>query len=1257
MSMPKQYEPKRVEAEMYRRWEQARCFHAEPADPSNTYCIVIPPPNVTDRLHLGHALNNTLQDILIRHQRMRGRNTLWLPGSDHAGIATQTVVEKRILAEEGKRRTDFPRAEFVARVQAWKDEYEQHILSQLRAMGCSCDWERTRFTMDEVCARAVRTAFFRLFSEGLIYRGKRLVNWDPATQTVLADDEVEYETVHGHFWYLRYPLVEPVLVPGSAGVPPAASSESVPPARRPQNDLPPVGLDRESLQKRWGSYLPHWTQPEGTYSVCFRLADSLPSAILEEWRAERDEIPRRAEAQGRKLTQHERAELSRLHSERIERYLDAGHGECHLRDERVARVVAEALQHFDGDRYDLIAWCVMPNHVHAVIHTRGGSSLSDIVHSWKSFTAKKANEVLGRRGAFWQREYYDHIVRNLDDLAHSVEYVWRNPEQAGLENWPWRGLKPGCSELHGQDAHATGSPHGQDAHGTWITHVTVATTRPETMLGDTAVAMNPRDPRAKALVGKKVRLPIVGRIIPIIADDAVVLPDPESDDSPDRQADEKARFSTGFLKVTPAHDPTDWEIGQRHGLEVVNVLAPDGTISDRHGWDDATSPEARNLLGMDRFEAREAIVEWFRKENLLADVKEYVHEVGHSYRSHVPIEPYLSDQWFIAVKKQIPSLPDEGLIEGTDVPVNSLAGLALKPLLDGNLKFTPPRYAGVYRAWLENLRDWPISRQLWWGHQIPVWSQDLQLPPDVAPEPTDRGLDARTCAALDRAIGGHFGQRLGGFPGVRYRLVCAEHPDREGWVRTYICLDRDDPEAVGVIEKAGWRRDEDVLDTWFSSALWPISTMGWPEETELLKAFYPTDVLCTAREIITLWVSRMVMFGQYFRGQAPFRDVYIHAMIQDGQGRKMSKSLGNGIDPLDIIDSHGADALRFTLAYMTTQTQDVRMPVEKMTLPDGREANTSPKFDLGRNFCNKLWNAARFALMNLSGAPAWAEAGVGSHPADAWMLSRLHRTIRDVTEALAGYRFHDAATCLYRTMWNDFCDWYLEVTKVRLQAGDAAAKAVLAYVLDRLLRLLHPFVPFITEAVWERLNATVPHRGPGEGRAEHLLIRAAWPRAESRWIAPAVEGRFAVLQELISGIREVRSGHNVPPARRVRVTVSAEGDLGEYLRQCAELICALAGAEQVEFDSRASGSKTDATVLAGEVRALVHDVIDPEAEVARLRKRQQHLTRGLRGVEAKLANPRFLEKAPPQVVSRERERMTSLREELQAVEKALARLQ
>ncbi|MCP4375081.1 MAG: valine--tRNA ligase, partial [bacterium] len=764
--LPKTYEPRQTEKQTYASWIDGGVFDADPNAQGSAYAIVIPPPNVTAPLHLGHALNNTLQDILIRFRRMQQNNTLWMPGTDHAGIATQTVVEKRILADEHKRRTDFERDEFVERIVAWKDEYEACIIGQLKAMGCSCDWKRTRFTMDEMCAKAVRENFFKLFSDKLIYRGKRLVNWDPATQTVLADDEVEHESVNGAFWYMQYPLVEKV-----------------------------------------------------------------------------------------------------------------------------------------------------------------------------------------------------------DIYGQNVEYL------------------------------------------------TVATTRPETMLGDTAVAMNPSDPRAEALVGKQIRLPLTGRIIPIIADEHVVMADPNSED-------EKAKFSTGFLKVTPAHDPDDYQIGQRHDLPLINVMAPDGTISDRYGWDDASGSDAEQFLGMDRFEARKAIVEWFRGEGLLEDVRDYTHEVGHSYRSHVPIEPYLSDQWYVAVKQPVEHLTGKfgsEIIGDTDVPANSLAGIALKPLLDGRLRFTPERYGKTYEAWLENLRDWPISRQLWWGHQIPVWSCDIKLGDDTAGD-----IDSRGTAAVDNAAGGSMSDAMGQFP-VRYSLQCTPHPEDDSLVRTYICLDCDDPEAVAFIEQNGWTRDPDVLDTWFSSALWPFSTLGWPEKTPELDKYYPGNVLCTAREIITLWVSRMVMMGQYCIGDIPFTDVFIHAMIQDGQGRKMSKSLGNGIDPLNIIDSHGADAMRFTLAQMTTQTQDVRMPVQLIKLPDGREVNSSPKFDIGRNFCNKLWNASRFAMMNLQAVPAWSQIRPGADLSDTWIISRLNSTVAAVTSATESFRFNEMAEAIYHFMWDDLCDWYLEI--------------------------------------------------------------------------------------------------------------------------------------------------------------------------------------------------------------------------------------
>ncbi|MHC4642834.1 MAG: valine--tRNA ligase [Planctomycetota bacterium] len=1008
--LSKAYEPKTTEKLANEIWSSQPYFHAEgqPDDrqPSQKpYTIVIPPPNVTAPLHLGHALNNTLQDVLIRFRRMQKYRTLWMPGTDHAGIATQTVVEKRILSEEGKRRTDFAREDFVARVQAWKDEYEAKIIEQLKAMGCSCDWDRTRFTMDQVCAKAVRAAFFKLFKDGLIYRGKRLVNWDPATQTVLADDEVEHETVQGHFWYLRYPL-------------------------------------------------------------------------------------------------------------------------------------------------------------------------------------DKTVEIGGER----------------------IEYI------------------------------------------------TVATTRPETMLGDTAVAMNPTDPRAETLLGKKVRLPIVGRIIPIIADEHVVLPNPESED-------EKAKFSTGFLKVTPAHDPDDWEIGQRHDLEIINVMAPDGSISDKYGWEDATAPEAQALLDMDRFEAREAIVEWFRQENLLEDVREYVHEVGHSYRSHVPIEPYLSDQWYIAVKKPIEHLAEkfgQGHIEGTDVPLNSLAGLALKPLLDGRLRFNPQRYARTYQAWLENLRDWPISRQLWWGHRIPIWHKDIKFPEPGELQPlTDDELSSEEFSKFLNSFEKR--HKAGVWEFTDYIQHQEPHPEKKGWIRVYRCLKANAFEPETKWEKDAWIQDPDVLDTWFSSALWPFSTMGWPDETPELKTFYPGNVLCTAREIITLWVSRMLMMGQYCAGDIPFSDVYIHAMIQDGEGRKMSKSLGNGIDPLVAINSHGADAMRFTLASITTDTQDIRVPVQKMKLPDGREVNTSPKLDIGRNFCNKLWNASRFALLNLEGVDPDKFDKDRMTITDRWILSRLANTIVETTKSLEAFKYSEPLSQLYRFFWNDFCDWYLEWIKPRMQDEEQKpiAQNVLAFVLDQVLRLLHPFVPFITEGIFQKLNEIAPVRKlealAVAERAEALVV-AEWPENLDFLSDDDAEKQIAIVQAAIRTVRDIRNNRNIPPKEMLVVSARSQQETVDILNRNSELIGYLAGVKEFEAGTAVVKPPNAAVAVADATEVYVHDAIDPEAEKQRLEKQRQQLEKAKKATEGKLANKDFVNKAKPEVVSRAKEKLVELSEQLEVVEKHLSEL-
>ena len=1301
MELSKVYDPKSVEKEVYNRWVAAGAFNAEPGAAGEPFCIVIPPPNVTAALHVGHALNNTLQDVLIRWRRMQGYNALWMPGTDHAGIATQTVVDKRLLGEgEGGlaryRQLEAEgldgRSQFVAKVQAWKDEYESTILNQLQLMGCSCDWRRTRFTMDEVCAKAVRAAFFQLFSDGLIYRGKRLVNWDPATQTVLADDEVEHEEVKGHFWYLRYPLVE-----SGMGVPPM----------RPEGVSP-----SEEIAKRKGSYLPHWTKPGGTYAVTFRLADSLPAGVVEAWKQEREDIVQRARTQGRDLTNHEFRELNRLYSVRIDNLLDSGQGSCAMRDERIAHMVQDALLHFDSQRYDLIAWCVMPNHVHVVLYPLVGHDLPEILHSWKSYTAKQANKILGRHGAFWQEEYYDHLVRDEEDFNHALNYVLCNPARAGLSQWPWVGKRM----PQGQDAPAT---HGRDAHAT-ITHVTVATTRPETMLGDTAVAMNPRDPRAAALIGKMVRLPIVGRLIPIIADEHVVLPTTlstgETPVVPDGD-DEKARFSTGFLKVTPAHDPDDYAIRERcvargEPIDIINVLAPDGTISDKHGWTDweqvsknpdgTPNADLQALIGKDRFKARKIVEKWFEDHGLLEKKVDYVHQVGHSYRSHVPIEPYLSDQWYIAVKKPIPGLEpamakcqlrDDQVekrdgamfLKGTDVPVDSLAGLALMPLLDGRLKFIPDRYAKTYQSWLENLRDWPISRQLWWGHRIPVWS----FVPAARNTPTVGECNIRF-DALFKAYsvpGSVIVRSYPEQPGVMF--ACSQNPATDAFLSDLAAYAdasmndgqyyEDDDKMQGANPVPGvfhgkqgkeagrflqdcvvstLKRDPDVLDTWFSSSLWPFSTMGWPVETPELKAFYPGDVLCTAREIITLWVSRMVMMGQYCRGEPPFHDVFIHAMIQDGDGRKMSKMLGNGIDPLDIIDSHGADAMRFTLISMTTQTQDVRIPVAAMTLPDGRQVNSSPKFDMGRNFCNKLWNASRFAMMNLQPCPPWSEVRVQANLPDRWILSRLNSAVRDATAALEEYRFNELGDTLYHFMWDDFCDWYLEIAKARINSGEAQPRAIVAHCLDVLLRLLHPIAPFITEEIWSHLNSAVPRRGPGMEAGEPLLVRAAWPRADAAAIDLNAEMDFERLREAAQGVRNIKQEHNVPPRTRPTVRLSSTGGTARVIEVNEFVFESLTGSDVIfpTIIDESQAPKGAATFVAGGTSVYVEGVMDRATETARLSKQRDTLTKGVAAIEGKLGNANFVAKAPPAVVEKERGRLESLRAELAAVEKSLESL-
>lgn len=1033
--LPKAYNPAAVEPEAIRVWTEERAFHAEPHDPGNPYAIVIPPPNVTAPLHLGHALNNTIQDILTRWRRMAGDNAVWLPGTDHAGIATQTVVDKRLQSQGEPALKDYKlqetrgeggREKFISKVQAWKDEYEKHITGQLQRMGCSCDWDRQAFTMDEPRAKAVREAFFRLFKDGLIYRGKRLVNWDPVTQTALADDEVEMEEIDGHFYYLKYPLT-------------------------------------------------------------------------------------------------------------------------------------------DG----------------------------------------------------------------------------------------------------------TG-------------HVTVATTRPETMLGDTAVAINPKDPRAHELRGKHLRLPIVNREIPIVEDEYVVMPAKFGGDP----SDVKAQMATGFLKVTPAHDPNDYEIGRRHNLGVINVMAPDASISDKHGWTDIG--DAGFLLGKSREEARKLVVEWFKKHGLLEDVKDYKHSVGHSYRSHVPIEPYLSDQWYCKVEDAklrgaaLLAISDDQYEGSARARLTTEVGDEGRGEWEGKLKFYPARYAKTFQTWHENLRDWCISRQLWWGHRIPVWT---------APA-VNLGLQT-----FDGVVNDNVNEPQLVHLKLEGVNVPAWYYTQDGVDWCSFCVPLGHSEIERYLEENGFAQDPDVLDTWFSSGLWPLSTLNWPSESPELQKWNPSNVLTTAREIITLWVSRMVMFNLYFRDCLPFTEVFIHAMIQDGEGQKMSKTLGNGVDPLDIIESHGADAMRYTLAAMTTHTQDLRMPVDmvdphsgetftpkKITLPNGyvvaapvQESpkdpskkmvssfgaisgqakptadmpvakNTSSKFDEGRKFCNKIWQVAlNFVIPNIAKIPPETVDESKWSIADRWIVSRLNRTVAEANEMLKAYRFDQFAKAIYDFFWNDFCGWYVEASKPALRDAARAGQTanILAAVLDASLRLLHPVMPFITETIWWKLNEARPQRGLTEQvkcPPSPRLIKAAWPITGPT--SADAEATFAKLQEIVIAIRNVRNQYKVDVKKRVTVSINATGELLAQIDGASEMIELLAMSTMKDVRADLPAAEKASRVQAAGCEIYVEGLVDEAGEGARASKRIEELTKQEAALSGRLSKESYTAKAPPHLVQQTRDQLAEVQAEL-----------
>ncbi len=902
--LPKHYVPSDVEPRWLDTWTSKGLYHSEPDPNKIPYAIVIPPPNVTGILHMGHALNNTLQDILIRHARMKGLEAMWMPGTDHAGIATQNVVE-RALADEGLHRDAIGREKFIERVWEWKEKYGSTIVNQLKRLGCSCDWERERFTMDAGLSKAVREVFVRLYKEGLIYRGRRLINWCVRCHTALADDEIEHEEKQSKLWHIRYPLKN----------------------------------GRKSL--------------------------------------------------------------------------------------------------------------------------------------------------------------------------------------------------------------------------------VVATTRPETMLGDTAVAVHPDDARYKDLVGTTVILPVMNREIPIIADEMV---DPA--------------FGSGVVKITPAHDPNDYEAGLRHDLEQITVIGPDGRMTE----------EAGKYAGLDRFRCREKLVEELEESKALEKIEDHNNSVGQCYRCDSIVEPYLSEQWFVSMRP--------------------LADKAMEASRSGDLKFVPPRWERVYMSWLENVRDWCISRQIWWGHRIPVW----------------------------------------------YCGECGE-----------MTVEIDDPDACGKCGSKNITQDSDVLDTWFSSALWPFSTLGWPDKTPELAYYYPTSTLVTARDIIYFWVARMVMMGIHFMGDVPFHEVYINGTILDENGARMSKSRENGIDPLVMIqggkqrrfgkefsyEGYGADAVRYTLCTLTTDGQDIKL--------------APTRFEMGRNFINKIWNASRFVLIRLS------EVSVGDTAieqeklsfADRWILSRLATVSAETSRQLESYRFHDYAKTLYEFAWGDFCDWYLELVKPRLNKGgpDAEVPArVLAWVLDQLLRLLHPVAPFFSEEVWRLLGEAAPKRGLGAPEdAVPYLIRASWPQdVTTQWKDDTIEQDMAHAMDVIRAIRNIRAKFNLPPKSSLAVTVSAASqEFADSLVPLEDMI-----RDQAKLDGLVIGVNLEkpqqaaAEVMAGmQIYAPLAALMDVEVEKKRIDKELDKKVQAITGLNRKLANLDFVSKAPNEVAEREqasKEELTRQIKELTELRDSLA---
>jgi len=1282
----KQYRPADHESRIWNRWEASKAFHADPkrvlSGEAKPYSVVIPPPNVTAALHLGHALNNSIQDILVRAHRMKGYETLWMPGTDHAGIATQAVVEKRVQKDEKKRRTDFTREEFVAKIQAFKDEYEATITDQLKKMGCSCDWDRQRFTMDEICAKAVREAFFRLFRDGLIYRGKRLVNWDPALQTAVADDECYDEEIDAKFYYLRYPLVHPHgattqkerthgQLPPSDAVPVSWSelqSRGYPGAEQhadEQEAWVTVATTRPEtyLADTAVAVNPRDPRAKALRGLCVELplvGRVIPIVeddyvVLPKTMARTEEEANDAKAEFAtgflKVTPAHDAndyDLYQRHKERMDTFAGG-------QDKALINMMSP-----DGRVSDKHGWTDLGG-AHILVGKKMAEARKLVIEEFQARSV--GNETL-----FEEAKPYRHSVKHSDRSKAIIEPYLSDQWYVKVTD-PRMAAAANEALVDEQRTSAGSSSLPTASRGAGVP--------PASPASSTSFSSPSPSPITSTLQTQERRLPHWQRggetyFVTFKSQGGTLsLEEQQSVLNACRHWDGE-RLELHAVVVMPDHahlvlSPFEKSPGEWYSLSEITQSIKSFTshaMNKSRGakgqiWQDESFDR---ILRMSEFQDT---INYVLSNPVNAKLAERWGEYKFTW---VPDETLrgqmrFADRWRGDGKRKT---QEE---EGTEERGEGRRDVRPTQEQDSKLRFFPARYAKTYELWHDNIRDWCISRQLWWGHRIPVWYSAKNMPEDLA------DIYYKQVSVWERQERVRIGSQNNRFEKDTSWTVCIR--------------DIDDVEISEFLIKFGAVQDPDVLDTWFSSSLWPISTMGWPEPDaqsstkNLLKAFNPTSALCTAREIITLWVSRMVMMNRYFMGEdlglgrghgpVPFHDVFIHAMIQDGEGRKMSKSLGNGVDPLDIIASHGADAMRFTLCQMTTQTQDVRMPVVKDGI-SGR--NTSPKFDLGRNFANKLWNAARFTSGILSGS-AFSTISPSSSPlpsgtgfqtvstlptsspssfslADRWMLSRLASAVTEADKALREYQFSNYAQVCYDLLWRDFCDWYLEAIKPTV-ASDPQQRAVLRAAMDTILRLLHPIMPFVTEAIFEHFSALnaepVASLTLTPPRKAGLLCTAGWPEASSSLIDLAAETQFERLRLLITSIREVRAQHKVLSKRRV--TLHATPDIEAAVQPHSAFVLAMAGMERVTTEAPPA-TNVKFRFESGElILSNLADAVDEGAEKTRLQRQIAELEKSVATLTGRLANPGYADRAPPAMVQQSHDQLAKAKADLAATQAAL----